>query len=500
MRFPNFIFLLLILFTGNFSNAQSHILKIDSIGQGIATDRFWLFQNGDDASFSKITFDDQHWDTISPQLSTQDELKRFTGICWFRLHVRFDSSLKNLPLAIRIFQTGASEIYFDGEKIGGFGIVSNNEKTEERKDPLGVPVPFNYNSSGNHVFAIRYSNHDIENKDVPSTHSGGKMAGFEMNVIPSAKTFSSLLFSQSLIIAICFSLGCFYLVLGLVHLLLWFFYKQNRSNLYYFLFVINLCIFPFFTGIGYFVSDFKFSTAMRVIDLFSVTLVFVSLLNLVYHLFYEKFPKRFKWYFIAGIICTFLVQFDVPNTAQFLFAFCFSATIDTIFTVSIAVRRRKRGSKIIATGILLFTGFTFLVLLSGMFSHSFSINIDSSWSYVIFIFVFLSMISIPVSMSVFLAKDFSETNRSLVQKLEEIKILSAKTIEQEKEKQKILESQKENLEREVTERTAEIVQQKNIIEEKNKDITASIQYAKRIQQSLLPTEKYIARNMKRLRK
>ena len=110
------------------------------------------------------------------------------------------------------------------------------------------------------------------------------------------------------------------------------------------------------------------------------------------------------------------------------------------------------------------------------------------------------MISIPVSMSVFLAKDFSETNRSLVQKLEEIKILSAKTIEQEKEKQKILESQKENLEREVTERTAEIVQQKNIIEEKNKDITASIQYAKRIQQSLLPTEKYIARNMKRLRK
>lgn len=45
-----------------------------------------------------------------------------------------------------------------------------------------------------------------------------------------------------------------------------------------------------------------------------------------------------------------------------------------------------------------------------------------------------------------------------------------------------------------------IIQQKEIIEEKNKDITASITYAKRIQESLLPTEKYIDKNLKRLKK
>lgn len=45
-----------------------------------------------------------------------------------------------------------------------------------------------------------------------------------------------------------------------------------------------------------------------------------------------------------------------------------------------------------------------------------------------------------------------------------------------------------------------VVTQKEIIEEKNKDITASITYAKRIQQSLLPTEKYIDKNIKRLKK
>ena len=46
----------------------------------------------------------------------------------------------------------------------------------------------------------------------------------------------------------------------------------------------------------------------------------------------------------------------------------------------------------------------------------------------------------------------------------------------------------------------EVLLQKEIIEEKNKDITASITYAKRIQQSLLTTEKYIEKNINRLKK
>jgi hypothetical protein len=42
--------------------------------------------------------------------------------------------------------------------------------------------------------------------------------------------------------------------------------------------------------------------------------------------------------------------------------------------------------------------------------------------------------------------------------------------------------------------------QKEIIEEKNKDITDSIYYARRIQRSLLPPEKYIQKNLERLKK
>lgn len=45
-----------------------------------------------------------------------------------------------------------------------------------------------------------------------------------------------------------------------------------------------------------------------------------------------------------------------------------------------------------------------------------------------------------------------------------------------------------------------IVKQKEIIEEKQKEILDSIHYAKRIQRSLLPTEKYISKSIQRLKK
>jgi transcriptional regulator with GAF, ATPase, and Fis domain len=53
-----------------------------------------------------------------------------------------------------------------------------------------------------------------------------------------------------------------------------------------------------------------------------------------------------------------------------------------------------------------------------------------------------------------------------------------------------------NLEEKVRERTAEVVKQKEIIEEKNKHITDSIIYAKRIQQAILPPEEVVTSHLK----
>jgi serine phosphatase RsbU (regulator of sigma subunit) len=49
------------------------------------------------------------------------------------------------------------------------------------------------------------------------------------------------------------------------------------------------------------------------------------------------------------------------------------------------------------------------------------------------------------------------------------------------------------LEKEVASRTQQVVQQKDIIERKNKDITDSINYAKRIQEAILPSKETVKR-------
>jgi hypothetical protein len=42
-----------------------------------------------------------------------------------------------------------------------------------------------------------------------------------------------------------------------------------------------------------------------------------------------------------------------------------------------------------------------------------------------------------------------------------------------------------------------IVEQKELVEQKNKEVMDSINYARRIQKSLFPTEKYLERNLKK---
>ena len=63
-------------------------------------------------------------------------------------------------------------------------------------------------------------------------------------------------------------------------------------------------------------------------------------------------------------------------------------------------------------------------------------------------------------------------NKKLNIQLKEITDLSEKTIRQEKEKKQILENQKSELEIKVTERTQEVLQQKEVIEIK-KDVVIS---------------------------
>nr|MBK9652366.1 SpoIIE family protein phosphatase [Bacteroidota bacterium] len=73
--------------------------------------------------------------------------------------------------------------------------------------------------------------------------------------------------------------------------------------------------------------------------------------------------------------------------------------------------------------------------------------------------------------------------------------MSEKALHQETEKKQILENLNNELEDKVILRTQEVMQQKELVEIKNKEITESVIYAKRIQAAILPDIKLMYRHL-----
>ena len=294
--------------------------------------------------------------------------------------------------------------------------------------------------------------------------------------------------------------GLFF-TLGFVHLLLFLFHRSKISNLFYAIFAI--CIGLMFNmvigmqeatnpdaGINY---NFWSGILWSIIP--------VSLLALLYNLFYQRYILFFK--IMAGLyviqILSICFHLHIGMFLAVLLGIC--TCVEFIRIVIWSIWKKKEGAWIIGAGL-----FGFVFLFVGLFLFVLFVmkgfeNVD--WNkpsgVAISLCYLIGMLGIPLSMSVYLARDFAQTSKKLSKKLIELEELSQKSLEQEKEKQKILATQNETLERQVTERTSEILEQKNIVEEKQKEILDSIRYAKRIQTALMSNEKYIAKQLRALK-
>jgi hypothetical protein len=77
----------------------------------------WKFKNGDSLIYADPNLDDWDWMPVSTTLgSNQLPHIDWTGIGWFRIALDVDSSLIGIPFALDVvMQSGASEIYMDGD-------------------------------------------------------------------------------------------------------------------------------------------------------------------------------------------------------------------------------------------------------------------------------------------------------------------------------------------------------------------------------------------------
>lgn len=262
---------------------------------------------------------------------------------------------------------------------------------------------------------------------------------------------------------------------------LWFIVRE-RYQLYYFLYIIGVAIFQFsLDGLAFeYLWPNNVWFANHVIPL-SGSFTILALILFVNSLLKTKLhtPIIHKILMVLLFIdVVFFIMSFIPNPSYSiaLMGLNMIAVPINILILLAAIISYRMG---ISTAKYFLVAFSLLILgiLAALFKN-----------FGILPRVFITEYSIQIGSAIeliMLSLALAENVKYL--KLEKEKA-QAQLLEELKEKSKLQEIANIELEKKVNERTAEIQHQKEVIEEKNNDITASINYALKIQEAILPRD------------
>ena len=363
---------------------------------------------------------------------------------WFRLRFTVDSTMAAKSLAMLVQQTGASEIYLNGRLIGRFGeIIAKTGQIRAAKPSIGTFLGAPVRKVGEQVLAVRFA----LQRGLPYIEFVGQK-NIALSLLLTDSTNINF-FRQHDIRAPLdnFKFG-FFLLLAIIHLALFYFGTSQKSNLYFFLATFSFAVNSFLLAtVDYYVQD----AATKMVFLIAASLLYVVGSVSFLTAFYSIFNRRrgvIYWllmiYSLISVLSLFLHYHNSYNLGISLFAFLI--LLESIRTTFLGAKRKQRGARIIVWGCILFIVFyTFWALV--LFNY---LPSGPAWLYGHLAFN-IGYLSLPVSISIYLALEASFASRSLTQKLQEVQQLS-------QEKQHILASQNETLEKQVGERTAELTQ------------------------------------------
>ncbi len=428
-------------------------LSLNELQAGVALTGLWMYHPGDQPAWAAPAHDDAAWETAATLLDP-DALPRsgWPHIGWFRLHIRADSTLGDEPLALTFDrQYGASEIYLDGRLISQFGRIGSSANDEET-DRVPEPRVFHLAPSADHLVAVRHSNFSAA--ALYRTHTD---AGFTLTLSTLASAISRRLEEVQTYRSYQHFFAGLLSAFAVLHLILFLFYRNQRTHLNFALFCGVLTILVFINFQIHFATDLAQNTLYERLWRVLVLLVAIMGLRVVYSLFSTQTPRRF-WVFAmvaVGLGVAACIRLSL-QTAVYLFVLVICVEILRVVATQLMRQRSAAGTDagihplwIIPPGVI---GF---VLLS---SYQILLNLEIfeapaglEYPYLVGVVVFL------LSISVYLSFDFAQTHRALESQLTRTKSLSDNLLEVN-----------ENLERRVHERTNELEVSNEQLAEKNR--------------------------------
>ena len=462
---------LFLLFFSNSTFAQNNdIFHIDSLPtEGVLLDKGWKYQVGDNPDWAKAGFDDSAWKPIDPTKDIAALPQIFNAqIKWLRLDFEVKNKLPN-PLGIAINQAGASEIYLNGHLIHQFGHFDTDSTKVKAYDPLQIPIYFPADSIGQYHLAVRYAlQPNIRYTNIFSWTQNRLFNATLLNLVPTLNAQKDFrVYNTGLDI---FKIGVFFM-LFVLHLAFYFYQRSNKTHL-----IIAIC-FLAFTVLFIFkiIGENQFSVEYRYFNLnISNWSYYIGACMLV-DAFYRMAKVRLDNYYYAFVVLT-LVSMFVPSFTYggifwqpilFLTGNIFGFMIMFRLT-RIGLKKEIKGFWILSVAIMI-ASFCLVCVAAGALFLNPSISLTGYMifnyapSYLFDVLNNIAAISTPIGLSLFMGIEGNETNKALSKQLIENDQLKNEAIEQEQEKQHILTTQNETLEKQVTERTSELNQSLNVL-------------------------------------
>lgn len=419
--------------------------------------QIWLGDNlkyhaGDDSAWANPAYDDRDWEIASSWLAPgRLPVSGWSGLGWFRLHLTIDSALVNQPLALLVNQRGATEIYLDGKLIQRFGKVGTSS-ADERIFWERNPQTIIFRKSRS-CLAVRYSNFSTQHFSPHGTWMGFALALGKMEKMVAARN-SEVRYASVYQMLVAILPASF----ALLHLALFLFYPRLKANAYFAIFALGFALLYFFGAQLTFVSNpalvLWFNRLQDVVGLLTI----VAGLRFAYALFHETLPKRF-WLFLlgaGGFGLWFWTHSFHDHTLMWIFVL--AGLLEMLRVIISAIRAKKEGAWIIGIGFGLFLAAAALVMLGNLGL----IKLPGSG-----LFIMAGFFCLLASMSLYLSRNFAQTNKALEKKLVEVQELSAKTLAQERQ-------------------AKEMEMQRALLEAENARKTKELEEARQLQLSMLP--------------
>ena len=405
-------------------DSQNTSLIVDSINyEGMLLDS-WKFHPGDNMDWALPEFDDSTWGPINPSNDvTELPALRDTGICWMRLTLSVTDATIIDKLALLVEQTGASEIFLDGQlkkKYGSFSNGSSGAKAALVRQ--GEFIPLQLTAGRAHVVAIRF---ELQ-KGIPYVNFANwrnrpmVISLIEMRSLPD---FGTSKYNIKHYIE-----GAVFLILAVLHMVLIFTGSCQKANFSFFLFCLVNAL------------NFSLSAiAIQCVDqvaTWTYVMIFMYVLCTTGHVFflrsvYATFNRR------AGIVFKGIFSVYVLSAPVFLFYYDYGwisglVLLPTlVFFESIRISFSRIDSEKYRIRVVRYgsAGFIGLYLLSlALYFGVTPLGYNTVLGDITFTMAFLN---IPVALSVKIAIEMSFANRVLISTVAEVKHLNEKASERE---------------------------------------------------------------------